>query len=134
MKRALSSATVPATTGKEKAPTIAFLAHVETLAPILRQWRQTNCHHAWDGADIVLPDDPSKVLSIETSPYLANKIGDDIITAGGLTLLGADDKSGCAIVVTLAERLLTHPKFPTAEFRLCFTTDEEIGTGVQYLI
>jgi tripeptide aminopeptidase len=90
-------------------------------------------HHAWDGSDIVLPDDPSRVLSVRSDPYLAGKVGDDIITASGLTLLGADDKAGVAIIMTLAESLLRHPEIPHGELRLCFTTDEEIGTGIQNL-
>ncbi len=126
-------ATLPATEGKESVPTVAFLAHVDTAPQFFACGVKPIVHRAWNGADIVLPDDPNKVLSVTTSPYLASKIGDDIITASGLTLLGADDKSGCAIVVTLAEHLLTHPEIAHGKIRLCFTTDEEIGTGVHHL-
>ncbi len=114
-------------------PVVAFLAHVDTAPQYNAAGVKPIVHRAWDGADIVLPDDPSKVISRSTSPYLAGKVGDDIITASGLTLLGADDKSGCAIVVTLAEHLLAHPEIPHGKIRLCFTPDEEIGTGVHHL-
>jgi tripeptide aminopeptidase len=72
-------------------------------------------------------------LSPEVNPYLGTKIGDDIITASGTTLLGADDKAGVAIIMTLAEHLLTHPEIPHGEIRVCFTIDEEIGTGIDHL-
>ena len=126
-------ATVPATPGKENAPTVAFLAHVDTAPQYNASGVKPIVHRNWDGADIQLPDNPSMVISVKNSPYLAGKLGDDIITASGLTLLGADDKSGCAIVVTLAEHLLAHPELPHGRIRLCFTSDEEIGTGVHHL-
>ena len=126
-------ATVPATPGKENAPTVAFLAHVDTAPQYNASGVKPIVHRNWDGADIQLPDNPSMVISVKNSPYLAGKLGDDIITASGLTLLGADDKSGCAIVVTLAEHLLAHPELPHGKIRLCFTSDEEIGTGVHHL-
>ena len=126
-------ATVPATPGKENAPTVAFLAHVDTAPQYNASGVKPIVHRNWDGADIQLPDNPSMVISVKNSPYLAAKLGDDIITASGLTLLGADDKSGCAIVVTLAEHLLAHPELPHGRIRLCFTSDEEIGTGVHHL-
>jgi tripeptide aminopeptidase len=81
----------------------------------------------------VLPDDPSQVLSPETSPYLAQKIGDDIITARGTTLLGADDKAGVAIIMTMAEHLLANREIAHGPIRICFTPDEEIGSGIRHL-
>lgn len=125
--------TIPSAGGNAEKPVVAFLAHVDTAPQYNGTGVKPIVHRAWDGSDIVLPDDPSKVLSVKTSPYLASKVGDDIITAGGLTLLGADDKSGCAIVMTLAEYLLAHPELPHGRIRICFTTDEEIGTGVHHL-
>ena len=70
------------------------------------------------------------MLSPEASPYLAERVGDDIITASGTTLLGADDKSGVAIIMTMAEHLLANPDIPHGEIRVAFTPDEEIGRGV----
>jgi tripeptide aminopeptidase len=81
----------------------------------------------------VLPDDPAQVLSPEASPYLGQKIGDDIITASGTTLLGADDKAGVAIIMTMAEHLLAHPEIAHGPIRICFTPDEEIGSGINHL-
>ncbi len=126
-------ATVPATPGQEGAPTVAFLAHVDTAPQYYASGVKPVVHRNWDGADIQMADNPDMVISVQNSPYLAGKLGDDIITASGLTLLGADDKSGCAIVVTLAEHLLAHPELPHGKIRLCFTSDEEIGTGVHHL-
>ena len=122
-------ATIPATGGIE-APTIAFLGHVDTspafsgtdVAPIV--------HRNYDGGEIRYPDDPDLVLSPEQFPYLASKVGDDIITASGKTLLGADDKAGVAIVMAMARHLLEHPDLAHGPVRVCFTPDEEIGRGV----
>lgn len=123
-------ASIPATPGKENAPVVAYLAHVDTAPQYNATGVKPIVHEKWDGKDIVLPDDPSKVLRVADETYLATKVGDDIITASGLTLLGADDKAGCAVVVTLAEHLLAHPEIVHGTIRLCFTTDEEIGTGI----
>jgi tripeptide aminopeptidase len=125
--------TTPASESKSEVPTVAFLAHVDTAPQYFAAGVKPIVHRAWDGSPIVLPDNPDIVISTQNSPYIAGKIGDDIITASGQTLLGADDKAGCAIVVTLAEHLLAHPEIPHGKIRLCFTTDEEIGTGVHHL-
>lgn len=121
-------ATVPATVCG--APTIGFCAHVDT-AP---QYNATNVkprvHHNWDGSDITYPDAPDLVLSAADRPYLASKKGHDVITASGLTLLGADDKSGVAIIMTMADHLLNTPGLKHGKIRLAFTPDEEIGRGV----
>src|SRR5690606_16928284 len=87
-------------------------------------------HRRYTGADIVLPDNPEIVLSPAAFPYLGTKIGDDIITASGLTLLGADDKAGIAIIMTMVRHLLEHPDAPHGPIRIAFTPDEEIGRGV----
>ena len=84
----------------------------------------------WDGKDIVLPDDPTVVISTKEHPYLKERIGDDIITASGTTLLGADDKAGVAIIMDLASYLVQHPEIPHGKIRILFTPDEEIGRGV----
>jgi tripeptide aminopeptidase len=122
-------ATIPAT-GVVEAPTIAFLGHVDTspafsgtnVAPIV--------HRNYDGGEIRYPDDPELVLSPGQFPYLASKAGDDIITASGKTLLGADDKAGVAIVMAMARHLLEHPDLAHGPVRVCFTPDEEVGRGV----
>lgn len=123
-------ATIPATEGREDAPTIAFLAHVDTAPAFSGANVKPIVHRNYDGRDIILPDDPDKVISPEAYPYLAEKEGDDIITASGRTLLGADDKAGVAIIMTLARHLLANPELPHGPLRVCFTPDEEIGRGV----
>jgi tripeptide aminopeptidase len=124
-------ATIPATT-KAEVPTVALLAHVDT-AP---QFSGTNVkpivHRNYAGGEIVLPDNPEIVLSPKQSPYLATKTGDDIITASGTTLLGADDKAGVAIVMTVAHHLLQNQDLPHGPIRIAFTPDEEIGRGVHH--
>lgn len=122
-------ATIPATTTKD-VPVLCYCSHVDTapdcsgtnVVPIL--------HKAWDGADIVLPHDNSVVISTREHPYLAERIGDDIITASGHTLLGADDKAGVAIIMDLANYLMQHPEVKHGKIRILFTPDEEIGRGV----
>ena len=123
-------ATVPATPGHEHAPTVAFLGHVDTAPAFDGTGVKPLVHRDWDGAPIALPDDPARVLYPEDFPYLAGKTGEDIITASGTTLLGADDKAGVAIVMALAGHLLQHPELAHGPIRVCFTPDEEIGRGV----
>jgi tripeptide aminopeptidase len=121
-------ATIPAT-APGPVPTIALLAHVDTSQQFSGAGVKPIVHRKWDGADIVLPDAPNTVLSPKALPYLATKVGDDIVTASGTTLLGADDKAGIAIVMTAAEQLLKS-KSAHGRIRVCFTPDEEIGRGV----
>ena len=123
-------ATIPATAGGD-IPRVALLAHVDTVAGVGSGPVKPRVHRAYDGSPIVFPDDALLVLMPEISPYLDEKIGDDIITASGGTLLGADDKAGVAIIMTLARHLLAHPEIPHGELRICFTPDEEIGTGIR---
>lgn len=122
-------ATVPATT-ETSVHTIGLLAHVDT-AP---QFSGTNIkpivHRNYGGEDIVLPDDPSRILSVKELPYLGQRLGDDIVTASGTTLLGADDKAGVAVVMAVVQHLLQNPHIPHGPIRVGFTTDEEIGRGV----
>jgi tripeptide aminopeptidase len=122
-------ATIPATV-KTSAPTIAYLAHVDTAPAFNGTGVKPLVHRKYAGGDIVLPDDPYAVLSPERFPYLAQKVGDDIITASGATLLGADDKAGVAIIMTLAHHLLRNPDLAHGPIRIAFTPDEEIGRGV----
>ncbi|MBK8047571.1 MAG: peptidase T [Anaerolineales bacterium] len=125
-------ATIPATVAT-KTPVVALLAHVDTVAGIGGVQVKPRVHRAYQGEPIVFPDDALLVLMPELSPYLAQKIGDDIITASGGTLLGADDKAGVDIIMTLAHQLLTHPEIRHGEIRVCFTPDEEIGTGIRHI-
>ena len=122
-------ATIPATIEKPS-PTVAFLAHVDTSPGFNATGVKPIVHRDYDGSPIVLPDDTSMVLSPEEFPYLGEKIGDDIVTASGTTLLGADDKAGVAIIMTAAKQLLGDRSIPHGPIRIAFTVDEEIGRGV----
>lgn len=126
-------ATLSATAATGNLARIAFLAHVDTSPAFHATGVKPLVHRAYNGEPIVLPDDPSQVLSPAVHPYLGQKIGDDIITASGTTLLGADDKAGIAIIMTMAEHLLTHPEIAHGPIRICFTPDEEIGSGINHI-
>lgn len=121
-------ATVPATVSRS-VPTIGFIAHVDTSPEMPGHGVKPIVHRAWEGTDIVLPDDPSAVLRAREQPELAAQIGHDIVTASGTTLLGADDKAGVAAIVAAVEHLVAHPDIPHGRIRICFTPDEEIGRG-----
>ena len=121
-------ATIPATVPRD-APTIGFIAHVDTSPEMPGEQVKPVVHRAWDGRDIVLPDDPTAVLRAADHPDLAAQVGHDIVTASGTTLLGADDKAGIAAIVAAAEYLIAHPEIPHGPIRVGFTPDEEIGRG-----
>jgi tripeptide aminopeptidase len=121
-------ATIPATVTHE-APTIGFIAHVDTSPEVSGANVTPIVHRAWDGRDIVLPDDPTAVLRAADHPDLAAQVGHDIVTASGTTLLGADDKAGVAAIVAAADYLMTHREIPHGAIRIGFTPDEEIGRG-----
>ena len=121
-------ATIPATTGAS-VPTIGFIAHVDTSPEMSATDVRPLVHPAYDGRDLVLPDDPSAVLRLSEQPDLQSQFGHDIVTASGLTLLGADDKAGVAEIVTAADHLMRHPEIPHGPIRIGFTPDEEIGRG-----
>lgn len=125
-------ATIPSNTTK-KAPTICFCSHMDTAPDCSGTNVKPIVHRNWDGSDMVLPDDNSQIISKEKHTYLKEKIGDDIITASGLTLLGADDKAGVAIIMDLAEYLTKNPHIKHGDIRILFTPDEEIGRGVDKL-
>src|SRR5213080_1176535 len=125
-------ATIPSTTSKPNVPTIGFLAHVDTSPEMPGANVKPVVHRAYDGRDVVLPDDPSAVLRLADNPELRDQLGHDIVTASGTTLLGADDKAGVAEIVTAAAYLVAHPEIPHGPVRIAFTPDEEIGRGTKY--
>jgi len=120
-------ATIPATA---EGPTIGFLAHMDTAPQFNATGVKPRLIRGYNGGAISYPDDPTLTLTPESSPNLLKKLGHDIITASGTTLLGADDKAGIAIILTAAEQLLANPAMPRPTLRLAFTPDEEIGRGV----
>ena len=122
-------ATIPATV-PHPVPVICFCAHVDTAPDCSGTGVKPLLHRAWDGSPIILPDDPTQVLTVDRHPYLSERVGDDIITASGTTLLGADDKAGVAIIMEAAARWMADTSIPHGNIRLLFTPDEEIGRGV----
>ena len=125
-------ATVPATIDTPGVPTIGFIAHVDTSPEMPGAGVRPIVHERYGGGDLVLPDDPSAVLRPADDAALARQIGHDVITASGLTLLGADDKAGVAAIMAAAEYLVTHPEIPHGTIRIAFTPDEEIGRGADH--
>ena len=125
-------ATLPANTDKQ-VPVICFCSHVDTAPDCSGTNVKPILHKAYSGEDIVLPDDTTQVLTTKDYPYLLQHIGSDIITASGTTLLGADDKSGVAIIMDMANYLLQHPEVPHGTIKLLFTPDEEVGKGTAKL-
>lgn len=121
--------TIPATVGGQRA-TVGFLAHVDTTAAFAGHGIKPVVHRGYDGGEIRFADNDALVLSPAVDAYLGTKIGEDVITASGLTLLGADDKAGVAICMALAGYLIRHPEIEHGPIRICFTPDEEIGRGV----
>lgn len=126
-------ASIPANTHKSGVPTVAFLAHVDTAPDCSGKDVKPIVHRRYDGRVIKFPDNPHLTLDPVTSPELQTAIGKDIVTASGATLLGSDDKSGVAVVMTLVERLLQESRREHGLIRVCFTPDEEIGRGVDKL-
>ena len=124
-------ATIPATSRRPGVPVIGFLAHVDTSPEASGAGVKPIVHRNWQGGDIVLPDDPTAVLRAADHPGLREQIGNDIITASGTTLLGADNKAGVAEIVAAAEYLMAHPEIPHGTIRVAFTPDEEVGRGTE---
>jgi len=125
-------ATIPSTTNK-KVPVICFCSHVDTAPDCSGTNVKPILHKFYDGKDIELPDDTTQVISKKDYPYLKEHKGYDIITASGLTLLGADDKSGVAIIMDMANYLITNNTIQHGEIKILFTPDEEVGKGTAML-
>jgi tripeptide aminopeptidase len=123
-------ATIPANTDKANVPTLCFCSHVDTAPDASGTGVKPIVHRNYQGQDITLPDDTSQVIRLSEHPYLKTQIGNDVITASGLTLLGSDDKSGVAEIMDAAYQLLKDPSVKHGKIRILFTPDEEIGRGV----
>ena len=125
--------TLPNNTGNENLPTICFCSHMDTAPDCSGTNVKPIVHRNYDGNPITLPDDTTQVITTDQHPYLKSKIGDDLITASGLTLLGADDKAGIAIIMDFVHHLVNNPDIPHPSIRILFTPDEEVGRGVDHL-
>jgi tripeptide aminopeptidase len=113
-------------------PSIGFIAHVDTSPEMGGAGIKPIVHRGYDGRDLVLPDAPDAVLRLHDIPALAEQMGNDIVTASGTTLLGADNKAGVAEIVEAAAYLMAHPEIPHGVVRIAFTPDEEIGRGTKH--
>ena len=122
-------ATIPANTDK-KVPVICFCSHVDTSPDCSGEGVKPIVHSNYRGQDLVLPDDSSVVIRMNEHPDLKDQIGNDIITASGTTLLGADNKAGVAAIMDAAHILVNNKQLKHGKIRILFTPDEEIGRGV----
>ncbi|MBK8967223.1 MAG: peptidase T [Saprospiraceae bacterium] len=122
-------ATIPANTDK-KVPVICFCSHVDTAPDCSGAGVKPIVHSKYKGQDLVLPDDPSIVIREKEHEDLKHQHGNDIITASGTTLLGADNKAGVAAIMDAANILINNPAIKHGKIRILFTPDEEIGRGV----
>lgn len=122
-------ATIESNTSK-KVPVICFCSHMDTSPDCSGKNVKAIIHKNYRGDDIILPDDNSQVIRMKEHPDLKNQIGNDLITASGTTLLGADNKAGIAEIMDAVNFLKSHPEYKHGEIKVLFTPDEEIGRGV----
>ncbi|WP_080240147.1 peptidase T [Spirosoma rigui] len=124
-------ATLPANTDKANVPVLCFCSHVDTSPDVTGAGVKPIIHQQYDGSDIILPDDTAQIIRVTDHPDLLNQTGNDIVTASGTTLLGADNKAGLAEIMDAAHYLITHPVVKHGTIRLLFTPDEEVGRGTE---
>lgn len=122
-------ATIPANTNKA-VPVICFCSHMDTSPDCSGENVKPIVHENYQGQDLVLPDDPTVIIRLKDHPDLKNQLGNDVITASGTTLLGADNKAGLAAIVDSCYQLINNPELKHGEIKILFTPDEEIGRGV----
>jgi tripeptide aminopeptidase len=128
---AIVYATIPGNLADNSSvPVIGFIAHMDTSPAVSGQNVNPIIHKNYRGGDIVLPGDSSQVITVAKNPDLKELIGDDIITADGTTLLGSDDKAGCAEIMTMVDLLIRNPQIKHGTIAVAFTPDEEVGGGI----
>lgn len=115
------------------AATIALCSHVDTSPEYTAKNVKPIIHKNYDGKDIKLPGDPSKIIKVDETDGMAAMKGKTLITSDGTTLLGADDKSGVAVIMTTVAHLMAHPEIKHGPIRIIFTCDEEVGHGTDKL-
>ncbi len=125
-------ATILSNTTKQ-VPVICFCSHLDTSPDCSGKNVKPIVHKNYDGRNLILPDDTSVVLRLGEHKDLKNQIGNDIITASGTTLLGADNKAGVAEIMEAAAFLMENPKIKHGTIKILFTPDEEIGRGVDHV-
>ncbi|MFK8039480.1 MAG: peptidase T [Crocinitomicaceae bacterium] len=126
-------ASIDSNSAKKDIPKICFCAHMDTAPDCSGTNVKPILHEKWDGSDITLPDDHTQIVSKDKHKYLKEKIGDDLITASGLTLLGADDKAGVACIMDYAHFVMTNLDYNHGDIKILFTPDEEVGRGVDHI-
>src|SRR3954469_25431227 len=125
-------ATVPGNLAdNSKVPVVGFIAHMDTSPAVSGENVNPIIHKNYQGGDITLPKDPTQVITVAKNPDLKSMIGDDIITADGTTLLGSDDKSGCAELMTMIDIFKQNPQIKHGNIAIAFTPDEEVGGGIE---
>ncbi|HLO46737.1 MAG TPA: peptidase T [Leadbetterella sp.] len=124
-------ATVSSNTAKERVPKIMFCSHMDTSPDCSGENVKPIIHENYQGQDLILPDDNSQVIRMSDHPDLKHQLGNDIITASGTTLLGADNKAGLAAIMTALEYLVKHPEIKHGDIKILFTPDEEVGRGTE---
>lgn len=125
-------ATIPGNLAdNSKVPVIGFISHMDTSPAVSGENVNAIVHKNYQGEDIVLPKDPSQVISVGKNPVLKELVGDDVITADGTTLLGSDDKAGIAEIMTMIDILKQNPEIKHGTIAIAFTPDEEVGTGIE---
>jgi tripeptide aminopeptidase len=131
-ENAIVYATVPGNLpDNSKVPVVGLIAHMDTSPAVSGANVNPIIHKNYQGGDIVLPKDPTQIITVEKNPVLKEMIGDDIITADGTTLLGSDDKSGIAEIMTMIDTLMQNPQIEHGTIAIAFTPDEEIGSGIE---
>ncbi|MGZ3810147.1 MAG: peptidase T [Mucilaginibacter sp.] len=123
-------ATVPSNSEKVDIPVICFCSHMDTAPDCSGNGVKPILHKNYQGQDLVLPDDPAQIIRQKDHPNLKEQVGNDVITASGKTLLGADNKAGVAEIMDACYHLMNHPEIKHGKIRILFTPDEEIGRGV----
>ena len=122
-------ATIPSNSAKENIPVICFCSHVDTAPDCSGTNVKPILHKNYNGEEIILPDDTTQVLSAVIPSLFIQSLNEDIITASGKTLLGADDKSGVAAIMQAAEFIIKNPSLKHGTIKILFTPDEEVGKG-----
>jgi len=125
-------ATVPGNLpDNSRVPVVGFISHMDTSPAVSGANVTAVVHKNYQGGDIVLPKDPTQIISVDKNPILKDMIGDDIITADGTTLLGSDDKSGIAAIMTMIDTLGQNPQIKHGTLAIAFTPDEEVSGGIE---
>ena len=119
-------------TTNKPAPTIGLFAHMDTVSDYNGHDIRTVLHENYQGGPITINAEKNMILNDQTAPNLSKCIGNNIVTSDGKTILGADDKLGISIIMTLAEYLISHPQIQHGPLKVAFTIDEETGTGIGY--